>query len=26
MIPVVAPYITGYVQKYIGRMMAGDRE
>jgi len=26
MIPVVAPYITGYIQKYIARRMSGERD
>jgi hypothetical protein len=26
MIPVVAPYVTGYIQKYIARMMYGERD
>jgi hypothetical protein len=24
--PLVAPYITGYLQKYIGRILSGERE
>ena len=26
MIPMAAPYITGYIQKYIARMMSGERD
>ena len=26
MIPLVAPYITGYLQKYIGRILSGERD
>jgi hypothetical protein len=25
-IPLAAPYITGYIQNYIGRILSGKRE
>jgi hypothetical protein len=25
-IPLVAPYITGYIQKYLGRIQSGERD
>jgi hypothetical protein len=25
-IPLAAPYVTGYIQKYIGRILSGERE